>query len=69
MSVTRFWKAGNVQYAKVPELRGVDLNAYRAKSREGVRVTVKSSCNSRAAYKRQPTGNQNAIVSPERQKG
>lgn len=39
VSVTRFWKAGNVDYKRVPELGGVDLNAYRGKSREEVRIT------------------------------
>ncbi len=40
VSVTRFWKAGNVAYAKIPELKAVDLNAYRSKAREEVRVTA-----------------------------
>jgi putative phage-type endonuclease len=40
VSVTRFWKAGNVDYKKVPQLKGVDLDAYRGKSREEVRVAV-----------------------------
>ena len=40
VSVTRFWKAGNVDYKKVPALRGVDLDAYRGKGREEVRVTA-----------------------------
>lgn len=39
VSVTRFWKAGNVDYKRVPELGGVDLNGYRGKSREEVRIT------------------------------
>ena len=39
VSVTRFWKAGNVAYAKIPALQGLDLNAWRGKSREEVRVT------------------------------
>ena len=38
--VTRFWKAGSVDYKKVVELRGVDLEAYRGKGREEVRVTT-----------------------------
>jgi putative phage-type endonuclease len=37
VSVTRYWKAGNVSYAKVPELKGVDLDKYRGKAREEVR--------------------------------
>ncbi len=40
VSVTRFWKAGNVDYKKVPALAGVDLNGYRSKGREEVRVTA-----------------------------
>jgi hypothetical protein len=38
--VTRYWKTGNVDYKKVVELRGVDLEAYRGKGREEVRVTM-----------------------------
>jgi len=40
VTVTRFWKAGNVDYKKVVELGGVDLEAYRGKGREEVRVTM-----------------------------
>jgi putative phage-type endonuclease len=40
VTVTRFWKQGNVDYKKVPELKGVDLNAYRGAGREEVRLTV-----------------------------
>ena len=40
VAVTRFWKAGSVDYKEVVELRGVDLERYRGKSREEVRVTV-----------------------------
>jgi putative phage-type endonuclease len=40
VSVTRFWKQGNVDYKKVPELQGVSLDLYRGKSREEVRVTI-----------------------------
>lgn len=29
--VTRFMQAANVDYKRVPELTGVDLNAYRGK--------------------------------------
>jgi predicted phage-related endonuclease len=42
VSVTRYWKAGNVDYKKVVELQGVDLERYRGKAREEVRVTVGS---------------------------
>ena len=40
VSVTRYWKAGNVAYAKIPALKGVDLALYRGKAREEVRVTA-----------------------------
>ena len=40
VSVTRFWKAGSVDYKKVVELKGVDLEQYRGKAREEVRVTA-----------------------------
>jgi putative phage-type endonuclease len=40
VSVTRYFKQGNVDYKKVKELKGVDLNAYRGAGREEVRVTV-----------------------------
>jgi predicted phage-related endonuclease len=40
VSVTRYWKAGNVDYKKVPQLHGVDLATYRGKSREEIRVTL-----------------------------
>ena len=40
MSVTRYWKPGNVDYKRVVELKGVDLELYRGKGREEVRVTM-----------------------------
>lgn len=40
VAVTRYWKAGNVDYKKVPALQGVDLRLYRGKAREEVRVTA-----------------------------
>ena len=40
VSVTRYWKAGSVDYKKVPELAGVDLDAYRQKGRWETRITV-----------------------------
>ena len=40
VSVTRYFKQGNVDYKKVPELKGVDLNLFRGAGREEVRVTV-----------------------------
>jgi putative phage-type endonuclease len=38
--VSRYWKAGSVDYKKVPELAGVELEKYRGASREEVRVTM-----------------------------
>jgi hypothetical protein len=40
VSVTRYWKAGSVDYKKVVELKGVDLEVYRGKAREEVRVSL-----------------------------
>lgn len=40
VSVVRLWKAGSVDFKKIPELRGVDLERYRGKGREEVRVAV-----------------------------
>lgn len=40
VSVTRYWKAGNVDYKKVPALQGVDLATYRSCAREEVRVAA-----------------------------
>lgn len=40
VTVSRYWKAGSVDYKRVPQLAGVDLEQYRGKGREEVRVTV-----------------------------
>ena len=40
VSVTRYWKMGLIDYKKVPELAGVDLEQYRGSEREETRVTV-----------------------------
>ena len=40
VTVTRYWKAGNVAYATIPALQGLDLSTYRSKAREEVRVTA-----------------------------
>ncbi|MBK7416388.1 MAG: hypothetical protein IPJ38_16090 [Dechloromonas sp.] len=40
VSVTRFWKTGSVDYKRVPELAGVDLDGYRQKGRFETRVMV-----------------------------
>ncbi len=38
--VSRYWKAGSIDYKKVPALAGVDLAQFRGKAREEVRVSV-----------------------------
>jgi hypothetical protein len=35
---TKYIKKGNVDYAKIPELKGVNLDAYRKASKENWRV-------------------------------
>lgn len=40
VSVTQFWKKGAVDYKRVPQLKGVDLEAYRKESRLEIRVAM-----------------------------
>jgi hypothetical protein len=40
LKVTRYTRAGSVQYKKIPELQGVDLEKYRAAPVAAVRFTV-----------------------------
>jgi putative phage-type endonuclease len=40
VAVSRYWKAGTIDYKKVPELAGVDLERYRGAEREETRVTM-----------------------------
>jgi len=40
VSVTQFWKKGAVDYKRVPQLKGVDLESYRKESRLEVRVAA-----------------------------
>ena len=40
VSVARYWKMGVIDYRKVRELAGVDLEQYRGSEREETRVTV-----------------------------
>jgi putative phage-type endonuclease len=40
VTVTRFWKTGSIDYKRVPELGSADLEQYRGKAKEEVRVTV-----------------------------
>lgn len=41
VQITRYLQKGNVQYAKIPQLKGIDLDKYRAAPSERVRVTIK----------------------------
>lgn len=40
VTVTRLWKRGNIDYKRVPELCGVDLDPYRQPGREETRITT-----------------------------
>ena len=40
VTVSRYLKTGSVDYKRVPQLVGVDLDQYRGAAREEVRVTV-----------------------------
>lgn len=40
VTVTRFWKQGTVDYKKVPELQGINLEAYRSVGRSEIRVSI-----------------------------
>ncbi len=40
VTVTRYWKQGNVDYKKIPALEGLDLSQWRGKGREEVRVVA-----------------------------
>ena len=40
VTVTRYWKQGNVDYKRIPGLQGLDLSPWRGKSREEVRVVL-----------------------------
>jgi hypothetical protein len=40
VTVTRFWKAGALDYKKIPALQGLDLSPWRGKGREEVRVVA-----------------------------
>lgn len=42
VSVTRYWKQGNVDYKRIPALQGLDLSTYRGKARQEVRVTAET---------------------------
>jgi hypothetical protein len=40
VTVTRYWKRGAIEYAKIPELKELDLEQYRTPPREDVRVST-----------------------------
>jgi hypothetical protein len=40
IAVTKFWKKGALDYKKIPELPGVDLERYRGAARQEIRLTV-----------------------------
>jgi len=43
VTVTRFWKAGIVDYKRVPALAGVDLDQFRSGAKQEVRVSLSKS--------------------------
>lgn len=40
VAVTRYWKKGTVDYKRIPQLNGADLEQYRGPGREEVRVSL-----------------------------
>jgi putative phage-type endonuclease len=40
VTVTRYWKAGAIEYKRIPELQALNLEQYRGEPREEVRITV-----------------------------
>jgi putative phage-type endonuclease len=40
VTVTRYWKAGSIDYKKIPEIQALDLERYRGAPREETRVTT-----------------------------
>ena len=40
VTATRYWKTGAIEYKKIPELKGFDLEQYRGAPREETRVTI-----------------------------
>ena len=40
MAVTRLWKAGVIEYKRIPELKSLDLEQYCGKPREELRITT-----------------------------
>jgi len=40
VTVTRYWKAGVIEYRKIPQLQALDLEQYRGEPREETRITT-----------------------------
>ena len=40
VTVSRYWKAGPIEYRRIPELKALDLEQYRGASREETRITT-----------------------------
>ncbi len=40
VTVSRFWKSGAIDYKKIPELKTLDLEAFRGAPREKMRITT-----------------------------
>lgn len=40
VTVTRYWRQGNVDYKRIPALQGQDLSLYRGKAREELRISL-----------------------------
>ena len=40
VTVTRYWKAGSIEYRKIAELQSLDLEQYRGPQREETRITT-----------------------------
>lgn len=41
IALSRYWQDGRIDYAAVPELKGIELDRYRAPKTEQVRITTK----------------------------
>jgi hypothetical protein len=55
-TVTRSWKAGSIDCKKVVQLKVVDLERYRGKAREEVRVSVAAQLGSADGAGYRPLG-------------
>ena len=52
VSVVKLWKAGNVDYKSIPELRGISLDRYRGAGREEVSSPLLLQAGSRSRSRR-----------------